>query len=139
MLIGDRIREAREIIKLSQKQLADKLEMDPSQYSKIERGKVMPTVLQIVEIGKIVERSLDWLITGTLEKNSAKSDYIDDYKDQLELAKQNIALLNQIQSYKDRIHELETDVANLKNKRSAPNKLNTFVAERKQELIKKGK
>lgn len=139
MLIGDRIREAREIIKLSQKQLADKLEMDPSQYSKIERGKVMPTVLQIVEIGKIVERSLDWLITGTLEKNSAKSDYIDDYKDQLELAKQNIALLNQIQSYKDRIHELETDVANLKNKRSTPNKLNTFVAERKQELIKKGK
>ena len=139
MLIGDRIREAREIIKLSQKQLADKLEMDPSQYSKIECGKVMPTVLQIVEIGKIVERSLDWLITGTLEKNSAKSDYIDDYKDQLELAKQNIALLNQIQSYKDRIHELETDVANLKNKRSTPNKLNTFVAERKQELIKKGK
>ena len=139
MIIGNRIRDAREAINLSQKQLAEKLEMDPSQYSKIERGKVMPTVLQIVEIGKIVERSLDWLITGQAEDNLVRSDSTDDYKDQLELAKQNITLLKQIQTYKDRIHELETDVANLKNKRSAPDQINTMVAEPEQKLSLKGK
>ncbi|SEG38563.1 Phage repressor protein C, contains Cro/C1-type HTH and peptisase s24 domains [Halpernia humi] len=62
MEIGRRIREVREARNISQKELAEKISMDPSQYSKIERGKVMPTLNQTMEISSIFNISVDSLI-----------------------------------------------------------------------------
>lgn len=136
MIIGERIKKAREQMKLSQKEVAERLEMDASQYSKIEKGKVMPTLLQIIEISNIVEKSLDYLVTGNMREHIVKSD---DYKEMLDLAKQNISLLNQMMELKDQIEALKLENTNLKTKRSASQTAYTMVAEPEPELTKKNK
>lgn len=136
-MIGTRIKEARELAKLSQRSIADKLGMDPSQFSKIEKGKVMPTLLQLADISKIVMKSIDWIVTGTAWLQEKLPN--DNFKEQYELAKQNIELLRTIQELKDRIHVLELANTNLHNKRSSEETPYPMVAEPKQELTTKGK
>ncbi|WP_447951302.1 helix-turn-helix domain-containing protein [Chryseobacterium koreense] len=133
MTIGNRIKEARELVKLSQKEVANRLEMDPSQFSKIEKGKVMPTLLQIVELSKILKRSLDWLVTG--EAPEAEEQSLD-YKKLYELAKQNNVLLSQVIDLKDQIEKLKLDNIRLQNKRSEAQNAYSLVAEPTPELTK---
>ncbi|MBB5334604.1 helix-turn-helix domain-containing protein [Chryseobacterium koreense] len=136
MTIGNRIKEARELVKLSQKEVANRLEMDPSQFSKIEKGKVMPTLLQIVEISKILKRSLDWLVTG--EAPEAEEQPID-YKNLYELAKQNNVLLSQVIDLKDQLEKLKSENISLQNKRSEAQNAYSLVAEPIPELKKRPK
>lgn len=139
MIIGNRIKQAREALKISQKDLAERLGMDPSQYSKIERGKVMPTLLQIIEISKIVAKSLDWIVSGKDEVLEVAEAEDHHYKDQLEMAKQNIDMLKQIMNLKDRVRELENENGLLQNKRAPVQQSYPMVAEPQHELTKKGK
>lgn len=60
-VIGLRIRELRKQKKLTQKQFSSQINVDDSQLSKIEQGKLMPTLWQLLEISSIFETSLDWL------------------------------------------------------------------------------
>lgn len=52
MEIGKNIRAIREFKKMSAKELADKIGMGPSQYSRIELGKTDPSVGTLVKIAK---------------------------------------------------------------------------------------
>jgi len=52
MHIGDKIKKAREAKDLSQKEVAALLKMNPSQYSKIENGKVDPQFSTIEKVAK---------------------------------------------------------------------------------------
>ena len=139
MIIGSRIKEAREAINLSQKELAEKLGMDPSQFSKIERGKLMPTLLQAVDIGKILSKSLNWLVSTGEPEQKSENLSVEYYKEQYEWAKQNIDLLRTIQELKDQIHLLETVNTNLQNKRHPEGTTYSMVAEPKPELTKREK
>jgi transcriptional regulator with XRE-family HTH domain len=58
MNIGDRIRKARTAQGLSQKEVALSIEMDQSQYSKIERGLTDPSISTVERIIKAI--GLDW-------------------------------------------------------------------------------
>lgn len=52
MKIGDRIKELRESKKISQRQLAELINMSPSQYSRVERNLVDPRISTIDKICK---------------------------------------------------------------------------------------
>lgn len=52
MNIGDKIKKVREAKGFTQKQVAIMLEMDQSQYSKIEKGKTDPTTSTLEKISK---------------------------------------------------------------------------------------
>ncbi len=54
MIIGTKIRKVREAKKLSQKEVALMLEMDQSQYSKIEKGKTDPTTTTLEKIARVL-------------------------------------------------------------------------------------
>lgn len=58
MNIGERIRKARTAQGLSQKQVALSIEMDQSQYSKIERGLTDPSISTVERIIKAI--GMDW-------------------------------------------------------------------------------
>lgn len=58
-----KIKELREQKKLTQKEFSEKIGIDNSQLSKIEQGKMMPTLSQLMEISSKFDVSLDW-ITG---------------------------------------------------------------------------
>lgn len=70
-LIGLRIKELRVEKKLTQKEFSEKIHIDNSQLSKIEQGKLLPTLSQLLEISSIFEISMDWLTgDGSMLKNT---------------------------------------------------------------------
>ena len=62
--INLRIKELRELQNLSSKEFSSILGIDNSQYSKIEQGKLKPTLQHIMEICSTFEVNTDWLLTG---------------------------------------------------------------------------
>jgi transcriptional regulator with XRE-family HTH domain len=58
MHIGENIKTVREAKRLSQKQVALSINMDPSQYSKIEKGKTDPSVSTLEKIAVALQISL---------------------------------------------------------------------------------
>lgn len=60
-IIGLKIKELRKDKKLTQVYFSEKIGIDNSQLSKIEQGKLMPTLTQLMEISSIFNVSLDWL------------------------------------------------------------------------------
>lgn len=63
-LVGKRIKEKRKQSSYNQGDFATKIGIDPSQYSKIENGKLMPTLSQLMDISSILEVSTDWILKG---------------------------------------------------------------------------
>jgi len=54
MNIGERIKKLREARELSQKEVATAINMDQSQYSKIEKGRTDPTTTTLEKIAKAI-------------------------------------------------------------------------------------
>ncbi|MGD1319198.1 helix-turn-helix domain-containing protein [Chryseobacterium sp. 2R14A] len=131
MTLGQRIREARTFKGFKQKDFAVILEIDQSHYSKIERDKVMPTILQITDISKRLDCSLDWLILGKeVQTESVLHDIViqDDYKERYELAMENIKLLKENKAY------MEAEIESLKSKNRSFERHNINAPESKSKL-----
>ena len=62
--IGDTIRKAREQKKMSQKELAAAIAVDPTQYNRIELGKSTPGLKTVAKIAKTLDVTVDDLING---------------------------------------------------------------------------
>lgn len=62
MGINLRIKEIRLLMGMNMKEFSSVINIDNSQYSKIEQGKLMPTIPQLVEISSNFRVSLNWLI-----------------------------------------------------------------------------
>lgn len=60
--IGERVREIRGAV--LQEDLADYLGISQGQLSKIERGKMAPTVEILVRLSEKFGKSVDWLVRG---------------------------------------------------------------------------
>jgi transcriptional regulator with XRE-family HTH domain len=60
--IGEAIRRLREQKRMSQKEVAAAIEVDPTQYNRIELGKSMPTLKTIAKIAGALNVSIDKLI-----------------------------------------------------------------------------
>lgn len=60
--IGNRIKQLRAIKKLSQKQVAAEIGVDQGQYSRLESGKVEPTLSSLQKIADVFEISLSELL-----------------------------------------------------------------------------
>jgi transcriptional regulator with XRE-family HTH domain len=64
ILIGNRLRAARESLKLTQANIIKKLEMHNSNYSEIETGKVKPSIIFITKLYKIFNINPMWILLG---------------------------------------------------------------------------
>lgn len=141
MEIGQRIKEARENKNLTQSDLSEYLQMDQSQFSKIERGKIMPTLLQIIEISKTLHRSIDWFVFGVDVFEPAKAsestvEQPDLYKEMYILSSKNAGLLQEINNLKDKIHKVLIENSELKNKSIHSPRYSANVAEPESKLNK---
>jgi len=63
-MIGQRIRQRRESLKLTQKQLAEALGLTPQHISAIEQGKRLPSILSLAKFAEQLGVSIDYLVTG---------------------------------------------------------------------------
>ena len=73
MSIHLRIKEIRKKKNLTQAELSEALGMDSSQYSKVEQGKLFPTIPQLTELCSRFDIDATWLLTGT--RKAERVDY----------------------------------------------------------------
>lgn len=123
--IGVRIKNLRTSRDLKQKDIALLLDMDPSQYSKIESCKLMPTLSQIIQLSKILNESIDYIISGSKIENESSM-----YKEI------NSALKDQIELLKENKKFLENEINTLKSNRTENKTYNPYVSESKPKLEK---
>ena len=62
MNFGDRLRRFREEKDITQKQMAEQIPMNQSNYSKIERNTQQPSLDQLIRIVEILDITLDELL-----------------------------------------------------------------------------
>jgi transcriptional regulator with XRE-family HTH domain len=63
-MIGQRIRERRKSLKLTQKQLADALGLTPQHISAIEQDKRLPSIPSLAKFAEQLGVNIDYLVTG---------------------------------------------------------------------------
>lgn len=88
MSISLRIKELRKLKKITQKDLSTTIKVDTSQFSKIESGKLQPTIQQLMDISSTFGVTMDWLCFGNDEISHDKSERsIENYKELAEARK----------------------------------------------------
>jgi transcriptional regulator with XRE-family HTH domain len=116
-IIGDNIRRIREKKRLSQKELAAAIEVAPTQYSRVETGKVMPALKTLMKIAKTLDVPLDALVNSdgaaTAEVNVKdkslfdKVRLIDDLPDsEKNMVLQIIDLALSKKKFKELLHQI---------------------------------
>lgn len=75
---GERLRKIREDRTLSQKQLADGIEIDVTQISRYERGIVMPNAETLIDLAQFLRVGVGRLLTGEDEQAFASAMPISD-------------------------------------------------------------
>ena len=64
MTLGQRIRNRREILKITQQELADALRMTPQHISAIEQDKGAPSLALLPKLAEQLGVTIDYLVTG---------------------------------------------------------------------------
>ena len=73
---GQKLRDCRIDLDLSQKEISDLIPMNQSNYSKIERGLQEPSIYQLKRLSEILNKSVDELLDidrVSLENNQLKN------------------------------------------------------------------
>ncbi|HAO09481.1 MAG TPA: hypothetical protein DCQ50_21415 [Chryseobacterium sp.] len=81
MELGKKIREIRLFYDLSQLEFSQKLGIDSSQYSKIERDLLLPTLTQIMDIMSIFKINAAWLFEdqGKMLKEKSVAEQVRNF------------------------------------------------------------
>lgn len=99
MSLGQRIRERRQTLKLTQQQLAEALGLTPQHISAIEQEKRSPSLTSLAELAEELGVTVDYLVTG---KEGVITDTIPaikaDKRLKLEVKKALIALVQALHS-----------------------------------------
>lgn len=91
--IGGRIKQVRERLGLSQKQLSEELDTTQANLANVERGKIYPNFLFLVYLNIKYSVDLNWLISGSERAEVKKYAGLDDrYRGLIELLSQNPAI-----------------------------------------------
>lgn len=95
MSITLRIKELRKSKNITQKEFSTILKIDNSQYSKIESGKLQPTIQQLIDISSNFNVSIDWICFGELMESSSINykELADARKEIIEYQKEEIEKL----------------------------------------------
>ena len=88
MYLGKRIKEAREFLKIGQKEFAEKIGIIYQTLSKYERNEIKPTTEILTKLAEIHGININWLLTGNGDmfireekKSNTKADeIIEAYK-----------------------------------------------------------
>ena len=89
MKYGDRLKRLRENKKLSQQQLADKLNINRSTYARYELNKTQPDYETLQKLAEFYNVSIDYILTGVDTKLTEKDER--DIAKRMEKIKQDLA------------------------------------------------
>lgn len=78
-IIGQRIKERRKELKITQTKIQQETSISSGNLSSIENGKYLPSAIALLELSKILNCSVDWILTG----KSLKSEICINNNDRL--------------------------------------------------------
>ena len=117
MGMHDKIRMMREFRQLSQEDMAEKMNMSPSGYAKIERGETRSQYDKLVQIAQIFNVSLSDLVDNDKGviffmnengNNTSANYYSGDYSIMFEIEKLKLQLIHKDELLEQKEKELET-------------------------------
>ena len=125
-----KIKELRKLKKLNQKEFSDRIGIDNSQLSKIEQGKLNPTLAQLLEIASIFDVSLDWLVGKESEVKQESNQQLSPINDKyVQLLEEKIKDKEAIIKEKDKnTRLLEEKIKQLEAQLSARSSIPTSVS-----------
>ena len=97
--MGDRIREARKKLDLTQEQLAEKLDVTFTYISSIERGLKLPSMPLFIKLVEVLDVSADYLLRDTVSTRNLYGDKVIGRKLERLSPKQRVALEALIDTY----------------------------------------
>jgi transcriptional regulator with XRE-family HTH domain len=62
--IGQRIKKRRKELHITQTQIQEQTSISPGNLSCIENGKYLPSAIALTELSKVLNCSVDWILTG---------------------------------------------------------------------------
>ncbi len=79
-IIGQKIKERRQSLGITQEAVANQLDVNPSHISNIECGRANPSLTALVKIANILKCSVDYFISGeyTFNRDKDKEKTLDD-------------------------------------------------------------
>lgn len=75
--IGHRIKKRRKELGITQTQIQQKTNISSGNLSCIENGKYLPSAMALMELSKILNCSVDWILTGNLP-DTEQADFSDN-------------------------------------------------------------
>lgn len=63
-IVGQRIRQRRKDLNITQTQIQQETSISSGNLSCIENGKYLPSAIALLELSKILDCSIDWILTG---------------------------------------------------------------------------
>lgn len=99
LTMGDRIREARKKVGLTQDQLSEKLDVSLAYISEIERGLKMPSMQLFIKLVEILDVSADYLLRDAVSTRNLYGDKQIGRKMERLTPKQRVALDALIDTY----------------------------------------
>lgn len=72
-IVGSRVRKRRNELGLSQAEIYKKSNITPATLSRIENGKLVPSVISFYKLSAILDCDMEWLLTG-IEFNNKQLD-----------------------------------------------------------------
>ena len=97
--MGDRIREARKKLNLTQEQLAEKLDITWVYVSEIERNLKMPSMPLFIKMVEVLDVSADYLLRDIVSSGNTYEDKMTESKFKKLTPKQRVALQALIDAY----------------------------------------
>ncbi len=97
--MGDRIREIRKKLNLTQEQLAEKLDITLTYISEIERGLKMPSMALFIKIVEVLDVSADYLLRDMVSTGNLYGDKVLGRKLERLTSRQRVALEALIDTY----------------------------------------
>ncbi len=75
---GTRLKRLREARGLTQRQLAERIDIEPAQVTRYERGQFLPNAESLVALSKVLQVETDFLLKGEAKSPSSPDQPISD-------------------------------------------------------------
>lgn len=78
-MIGQRIKERRKKLRITQTQIQEQTSVTSGNLSCIENGKYLPSAAALIELSRVLDCSIDWILTGEskISNNDISLDILD--------------------------------------------------------------
>lgn len=110
--IGQRIRERRKELHITQTQIQEQTSVTSGNLSCIENGKYLPSSTALIELSRVLDCSIDWILTGKSKITKEESfsvildfrepELLDYFHEMSEADREDLLLIAEMKANKEK-------------------------------------